>query len=73
MGARVAYRVTLPEAPDGIEPCLREAFPEIPDRPLSRADVVGIIARAKVLDRNKTACGERALAWIVAVRRDFAL
>ncbi|MGU3668196.1 hypothetical protein ACLBX9_28760 [Methylobacterium sp. A49B] len=62
----------MPEPPEGVAACLREAFPDIPDRSLTRADVVRIIGRAKVLDRSKAACGERALAWIAAVRRDFA-
>lgn len=65
-------RVTLPEPPEGVAACLRQAFPKIPDRSLTRGDVVRIIARAKVLDRSKAACGGRALAWIEAVRRDFA-
>ena len=64
--------VTLPPPPVEVEPCLRQAFPEIPDRALTRADVVRIIGRAKVLDRAKVRCGERAIAWIEAVRRDFA-
>jgi len=65
-------RVTLPDAPADVGPCLRQAFPEIPDRALTRADVVRIIGAAKVLDRAKSACGARALAWIDAVRRDVA-
>jgi hypothetical protein len=65
-------RVTLPEPPAGVAVCLRKSFPEIPDRDLSTADVVLIIGRAKVQDRAKQACGLRALAWIDAVRRDFA-
>jgi hypothetical protein len=65
-------RVTLPEPPEGVAACLRESFPDIPDRSLTRGDVVRIIGRAKVLDRAKAACGGRALTWIEAVRRDFA-
>ncbi|MDF9789336.1 hypothetical protein M2440_000037 [Methylorubrum extorquens] len=38
----------------------------------TRADIVRIIGTAKVLDRAKTRCGERALAWNHAVRRDLA-
>lgn len=71
-GAPRSIAVTLPAAPAGITPCLRQAFPEIPDSALSKADVVRIIGAAKVLDRAKTACGERAVRWIEAVRRDFA-
>ncbi len=70
--AGLGYRVTLPEPPEGVEACLRRAFPEIPDRALSKADVVRIIGEAKVLDRSKTACGERAVTWIREVRRDLA-
>lgn len=65
-------RVTLPPAPEGVEECLRANFPEIPDRALTRADVVRIIGEAKLLDRSKTACGTRATAWIDNVRRDLA-
>ena len=64
--------VTLPPSPLEVGPCLRQAFPEIPDRALTRADVVRIIGAAKVLDRAKSACGARAGAWMEAVRRDFA-
>ncbi|MGU3387310.1 hypothetical protein ACLBYG_22560 [Methylobacterium sp. D53M] len=64
--------MTLPEPPADVATCLKRSFPEIPDRDLTTADVVRIIGRAKVLDRAKTACGLRALAWIDAVRRDFA-
>jgi hypothetical protein len=65
-------RVTLPEPPAGVAACLKRSFPEIPDRDLSTGDVVRLIGRAKTLDRSKAACGARALAWIEAVRRDFA-
>ncbi len=65
-------RVTLPMPPEGVGPCLRRSFPEIPDRALTRADVVRIIGQAKVLDRAKTACGERAVRWIEDVRATFA-
>ncbi len=66
------YRVTLPEAPDGVEACLTRAFPEIPDRVLTKADVARVIGEAKALDRVKSACGLQALAWIGAVRADLA-
>jgi hypothetical protein len=65
-------RVTLPAAPVGVGACLTRKFPGIPDRDLTTADVVRIIARAKTLDREKTRCGQRDEAWIAAVRRDFA-
>lgn len=65
-------RVTLPAPPEDVAPCLRQAFPEIPDRALTRADVVRIIGQAKVQDRVKTACGLRAVAWIEAVRKTYA-
>lgn len=65
-------RVTLPMPPEGVGPCLRRSFPEIPDRPLTRADVVRIIGEAKTLDRAKSACGERAVRWIEDVRATFA-
>lgn len=65
-------RVTLPEPPAGIEACLHREFPEIPDRALTKQDVVRIIGQAKVIDRAKTACGERARKWIELVDRDFS-
>lgn len=65
-------RVTLPAPPAEVAACLRTSFPAIPDRDLTTADVVRIIGRARVQDRAKTACGQRALAWIDAVQRDFA-
>lgn len=65
-------RITMPDAPVDVGPCIRQAFPDIPDRSLTRTDIVRIIGTAKVLDRAKTRCGERALAWITAVRRDLA-
>jgi hypothetical protein len=65
-------RITLPMPPEDVGPCLRRSFPEIPDRALTRADVVRIIGQAKVLDRAKTACGERAVRWIEDVRATFA-
>ncbi len=70
--APAQIRVTMPAPPEGIEACVRPSFPDIPDRSLTRADVVRIIGRAKILDRSKAACGARAQAWIAAVRRDFA-
>ncbi|WP_267355552.1 MULTISPECIES: hypothetical protein [unclassified Methylobacterium] len=70
--APTEIRVTLPAPPEGIKACVRASFPDIPDRSLTRGDVVRIIGRAKVLDREKARCSDRALAWIAAVRRDFA-
>jgi hypothetical protein len=72
VSAKDAYRVTLPAPPEGVEACLRKAFPEIPDRALTQDDVVRIIGQAKVQDRAKTACGLRALDWIRRVRTDLA-
>lgn len=62
-------RVTLPALPDDLRACLRKTFPEIPDRDLTQSDVARILGEAIVLDRAKTACGERALAWIEQTRR----
>lgn len=70
--APTEIRVTLPEPPAGVATCLKTSFPDIPDRDLTTADVVRIIGRAKLLDREKTRCGQRALSWIAAVRRDLA-
>ena len=73
-GARLGLgvRVTLPPAPDGVAECLRQSFPEIPDRALTKRDVVTIIGEAKALDRAKSLCGTRAVSWIDQVRRDLA-
>lgn len=68
----VEARVTLPPAPLGLEACLRAPSPEIPDRDLTQSDVVGLLARFRVLDKAKTRCGLRGLSWIQAVRADFA-
>lgn len=65
-------RVTLPSAPEGVEACLKRSFPEIPDRALTKGDVVRIIGEAKVLDRAKSACGQRAVDWIQDVRGTYA-
>lgn len=67
-----AVRVTLPPPPEGVAECLRASFPEIPDRALSRSDVLRIIGEAKLQDRAKTACGLRAVTWIDRVSRDLA-
>ncbi|WP_156394296.1 hypothetical protein [Methylobacterium sp. Leaf94] len=71
-GAGPDVRVALPPAPDGVAECLRRSFPKIPDRALTKRDVVQLIGEAKALDRAKTACGARALFWIDSVRRDLA-
>ncbi|WP_158509766.1 hypothetical protein [Methylobacterium sp. AMS5] len=64
--------MTLPQPPEGVEACLRKEFPEIPEKALTKADVMRITAEAVVLDRAKTQCGLRAVEWISRVRRDFA-
>ncbi|MFJ7441082.1 hypothetical protein ACIQW5_25890 [Methylorubrum thiocyanatum] len=61
----------IPAPPADLAACFAKTFPEIPARALSRADVVRILANAKLLDRAKTACGERALAWAVDVQREY--
>lgn len=71
-GSGPDVRVTLPAPPDGVAECLRQSFPEIPDRALTKRDVVRIIAEAKALDRAKAACGARAVFWIDQVRRELA-
>jgi len=64
-------QVALPEVPADLRPCFEAAFPTIPDRDLSRADVKRIIGGAKLLDRSKTACGRRALSWMESVSREY--
>lgn len=65
-------RISLPTAPEGVGPCLAREFPEIPDRALTRADLMRIIGEAKIRDRAKAACGARAVAWIEKVRAAYA-
>lgn len=67
-----SIQITLPKAPADVDACLRRAFPEIPDRALTKTDVVRIIGEAKILDRAKSACGLRAVAWIDDVSHTYA-
>ena len=64
-------RITLPAEPTDLRPCFKRSFPEIPDADLTVEDVVRIIGEAKVLDRAKTRCGERAVVWIKHVKRTY--
>lgn len=64
-------RPALPPVPADLAACFARAFPEIPDAAFGRAAAVRIIANAKLLDRAKTACGTRALAWIADVQREY--
>jgi hypothetical protein len=64
-------RPTLPAIPPDLEACLHREFPEIPARAFGRREAVSIIADAKLLDRAKTACGDRALAWMKDVVTAF--
>ncbi|SDM67950.1 hypothetical protein SAMN05216360_10391 [Methylobacterium phyllostachyos] len=64
-------RAALPPVPADLEACIHRTFPEIPARAFGRREAVGIIADAKLLDRAKTACGERALLWMNAVTAEF--
>lgn len=65
-------RVTLAGPPAGVPACLKVPFPILPDRDLTRFDVLRIIGEAEILDAAKTACGLRAVRWIDTVRRDLA-
>ncbi len=67
----VAVRPAIPAAPADLAACFARTFPEIPDAAFGRAAAVRIIANAKLLDRAKTGCGERALAWIETVRVEY--
>jgi hypothetical protein len=67
----LSTRPTLPPVPADLGACLRKAFPEIPATAFGRATAVRLIADAKLLDRAKTACGERLLAWASDVKREF--
>ncbi|MGU3284694.1 hypothetical protein [Methylobacterium mesophilicum] len=66
----VSARPVLPVPPD-VKVCFAKAFPEIPADGFSRITAVRIIAEAKLLDRAKSACGNRALAWIDDVTAQF--
>lgn len=61
----------IPAPPADLAACFAKTFPEIPGAAFGRAKAVRIIADAKLLDRAKTACGERALAWIAQVRAEY--
>jgi len=61
----------LPPVPADLAACFARAFPEIPDAAFGRAAAVRIIATAKLLDRAKSACGGRALAWIADVHAEY--
>lgn len=65
-------RIPLPAAPPDLKACFQRNFPDIPDRVLTKGDIVRIVGEAKILDRAKSACGARAVAWIEGVRREYA-
>ena len=67
----VSTRPALPPVPADLAACFARAFPEIPDAAFGRVAAVRIIANAKLLDRAKTACGQRALAWIGDVQAEY--
>lgn len=67
----LSARPVLPAPPSDLAACFARAFPEIPDAAFGRAAAVRIIANAKLLDRAKTACGGRALAWASDVQAEF--
>lgn len=64
-------RPDIPPVPADLAACFARSFPEIPDRAFGRAEAVRLLADAKLLDRAKTACGERALTWIAGVRAAY--
>lgn len=67
----VSTRPALPPVPSDLQACFARTFPEIPDAAFGRAAAVRIIANAKLLDRAKSACGGRALAWIADVHAEY--
>ena len=67
----VSTRPALPPVPADLAACFARTFPEIPDAAFGSAAAVRIIANAKLLDRAKTACGGRALAWIADVHAEY--
>ncbi|ARO54058.1 hypothetical protein B2G69_07800 [Methylorubrum zatmanii] len=66
-----SIRPELPPIPADLDACLHRAFPEIPSRAFGRREAVQLIADAKLLDRAKTACGDRALHWMTDVVKAF--
>ncbi|QEE39827.1 MULTISPECIES: hypothetical protein [unclassified Methylobacterium] len=67
----VSARAALPPIPDDLAACFSKAFPEIPSLAFGRREAVRIMADAKLLDRAKANCGERALNWMKDVRAAF--
>ncbi|UYW28242.1 hypothetical protein OKC48_06900 [Methylorubrum extorquens] len=67
----LTVRPALPPIPADLEACLHRSFPEIPARAFGRREAVRIIADAKLLDRAKSACGDRALEWMKGVSAAF--
>jgi hypothetical protein len=63
--------VTLPPVPADLRGCLERTFPDIPATAFGSRQAVRIIAEAKLLDRAKTACGLRAVAWIEGVVQEY--
>lgn len=67
----LSSRAELPPVPADLAPCIHQAFPEIPVTAFGRRDAVRIIASAKLVNRAKTACGDRALSWMNEVVAAF--
>lgn len=67
----VSARPALPPIPADLAPCFAREFPEIPEHGFGRVAAVKIIGDAKLLDRAKAACGERAVSWMQDVTAQF--
>lgn len=59
-------RVKLPHAPAYYVACFKKQV-KIPDRDLTRAETVQLIASLKRSDLNKSECGRGVIAWYDSV------
>lgn len=67
LGGCVISKPSVPPIPSDLEACMAAAFPEIPATSFGRKKAIEIIGTAKLLDRAKTLCGERAISWMKRV------
>lgn len=67
----VSARPVLPPIPADVRICFAKSYPKLPADAFGRIAAVQIIGEAKILDRAKSACGNRALDWIDDVTKQF--
>lgn len=66
-------QIIFPAVPADLKSCFVKSFPDIPDADLTPSMTFNIIADAKLLDRVKTECGMRAVAWIDSVQKLYGV